>query len=567
MNLSQQQQEIIDYNDDEDILVIACPGSGKTHTLIHKYIKIINNNIYKPEEIIIITFTKKAGNELINRLNNLISNNKPYYIGTIHGLAYKVLKQYTNFNYTILNEYEYTNYIYNLLNEYYTQNNKNIEYNIKNNIISIIDQISCIYPINLKYILKKNKLDKYYEDINNIYKLYQKKKKYEKIIDYNDLMIKLSKFLNSNKSIELKNNIKYIFFDEYQDINPIQNYILNKFNDKSKLMLVGDDCQSIYSFRGSNIDYILNYNKKIFLLETNYRSNSHIVNLYQNIISQNKNQINKNIISIKNSDNKPYIYYFDNYINIYSWLSNKLKNKVNNKNVIIARTNLILDNLEYYLIKNLIPYNKHLGNMLLNKEHIIIFISFIIISYNIKSSIHWRKVLCYNNKYTIDEANKIINSSNNIIQTLSNIDECKSLIKLLNDIKKKNNFDKLNIILNYFKENFNLSNNEIIDIENIIQYFKSDNNLNDYINNIYLNYENNNINSIYLTTIHGSKGLEWDNVYFINNNVIKKDINKEEEIRLLYVATSRAKNKLTILCLKNNLLSNINENLYNLKKK
>ena len=120
INISNKQKEIIDYNDEEDILVIACPGSGKTHTIICKYIKLINNNIYKPNEIILITFTKKAGNELCNRLNKMIPNNEPLYVGTIHGFAYKILKKYNKINSTILDEIDYKNYILNIdeLNNY-----------------------------------------------------------------------------------------------------------------------------------------------------------------------------------------------------------------------------------------------------------------------------------------------------------------------------------------------------------------------------------------------------------------------------------------------------------------
>jgi len=558
--MSEKQKEIINYNEDEDILVIACPGSGKTHTIICKYIKIITNNIFNPDEIILITFTKKAGNELSLRLSQMIPNNEPYYVGTIHGLAYKILKKYNNTqsNYTILDDSggDYKNYILNLIYD----SASDYDDIIKNNIVSIIDQISNTYPINIMNILIKKKLEKYYDEINIIYNLFKQKKLNDNIIDYNDLMILFCQFLDSPSynSSDFKNSIKYIFFDEYQDINSIQNYILSKMNEKSRLMLVGDDAQSIYSFRGSSNSYILNNTKKIFLLEENYRSTDNIVNFCQNIITKNTMQINKNVISTHlNSENKPNIYEFEVYSKLYKWLCNKILKKINNginlsNIVILARTNNVLENFELYLLKKNISYSKHLGTLLLNKNHIKDYIAFVVVSYNPKSEIHWKRILSLENYSNINELFK----NDDIFKVIKNISELKRLNKLYSKIKKYNNLEKMTLILNYFKENYTFSNNEIKDIEKLIKYFKDDN-LNDFINNIYINYESNNLNcdnTLYLTTIHGSKGLEWKHVYLIDQNINNKnfkDFSEEEERRIYYVGSSRAKKNLTILCLNN----------------
>ena len=92
LQLSEQQNKIVQSTEDY-ILVVACPGSGKTHTLISRYIKLILDNIYKPEEIILITFTKKAGQEMLNRVSKLLPNKLPQYVGSSHGLSYKVLHE------------------------------------------------------------------------------------------------------------------------------------------------------------------------------------------------------------------------------------------------------------------------------------------------------------------------------------------------------------------------------------------------------------------------------------------------------------------------------------------
>ena len=559
MNLSNKQLEIINGNEDY-ILVVACPGSGKTHTLISKYINLINNNIIKPSECILITFTKKAGQEMLSRLKKYVDK-LPYHVGTLHSLSYKILEHYNIYNNKIILD---DNDIKILLNEiiYNNIDDKIIANLISTNIINIIDQTSIYIPYNLKKILKKNNLYKYHDYILKILNIYINLKKEENIIDFNDLMIDLYNFLSCNKSIELKKKIKYIFFDEYQDVNNIQNNILLKFSKYSKLFIVGDDAQSIYSFRGSSIKYILNFDiifninnktKKIYLLEENYRSTKNIINLCQNIINNNKNQINKTIISKKNNLNiKPLIYKFNSKYDEYEWIINDIKNKINNNInykdiVILARKNKLLDEIEFNLINNKIPIIKNINNSLLNKEYIKDFISLLIFLINPNSSIH-----------------------KNRINNLLNINDL--LNKLKNDIN-------INIIKDYFN-NLWKDKNKYQDLLNLLKY--SQNDILTFINNIYLDYDNhdNDDNSIFLTTIHGSKGLEWKYVYLIDVNINDFPFIKskyyideleeiEEERRLLYVALSRAQEYLYITCYNPSSLIkelvNFNLNNYELK--
>lgn len=599
LQLNEQQKEIIDGSE-KNILVIACPGSGKTHTLISKYINLTITNEYKPEEIILITFTKKAGNEILNRLSKLVPNRLPYYVGTIHGLSYKILQEYNNINYIILDDVETKNYIINIINNFNFNELNNYEIDLlKDKIPIIIDQTSNIYPYNLKLIIKKNNLENYNKEINLIIKKYNDNKKKENIIDFNDLMTLFNNFLKDNKKSNLfKNKIKYIFFDEYQDINSIQNNILSQFSEQSKIFLVGDDAQSIYSFRGSSIDYILNFeknfnNNKIYLLEENYRSTPLIVNFCQNIIKNNTNQIKKNMIS--NQENlgiKPSIYNFNSKNEQYDWIIKDILNKINqgielSNIVILARKNYLLDDIELKLLNQKIPTIKHLGLSILDKSHIKDFLAFIIILINNKSTIHWKRIISIHSDYNIQKANDIVDNSNNILETIKSKTNLLELYNLIINIKNiKNNFEKTKNILNYieklwFNNNETNINTKKLDIINLLKYMK-DYSLEDFINNLYLNLEveTNYENILYLTTIHGSKGLEWEHVYIID--MTSKDfpsmkskyyINElediDEERRLFYVAASRAKKYLTITYYENNetkissLIKELNNNLYN----
>ncbi len=558
MNLSDAQNKIINSQDDK-ILVIACPGSGKTHTLINKYLKIIKENNVLPTETLLITFTKKSGNEMLTRLNK---NNDiiPFHVGSIHSLSYKILKKYTNTNYTILDDNDIIIYLLNIIHE-----NKLINIDV-DKFKNIIDTSSTQYPINIIDTLSKQNLHNLIDTYTNLYDLYNKKKKKEHIYDFNDLMIELYKFLSSKKSEEFKNEIKYIFFDEYQDINSIQNDILLKFKN-SKLMLVGDDAQSIYSFRGSNIRYILDFKYDKYYLIENYRSSQHIINFCQNIILHNKNQYNKKVISKTDiNGDKPLIMHFNNQNEQYIWIVNDIIKNNKTNVVILSRKNYLLNKIELELIKNKLNVKRNLGITLLDKEHVKIFIAFICILLNKKSSIHWKKLI----ELHVDE--DLINTTDYITFVKTKLPKFYKQYQLIN--KMKIDIDKINNIIEYLKQFY--SSTEIKDIKFLLNYLEDD--LDSFVSNLYLNCEldTSDDNTILLSTIHGAKGLEWSHVYIIDCN--NKDFptikpkyylneleENEEGRRLFYVAVSRAKESV-IITYHNNpspLLCEIDKDLYN----
>jgi len=590
LTLSVQQKVIVDAVDD-NILVIACPGAGKTHTLISRYVNLILKNNIKPESILLITFTKKAGQEMLHRLEDIVPNKLPFYVGSLHGLSYRILQKYNNINYTILDEKETKELLKqetNLIMDNITLDEDIINL-IKSKICNIIEQASTTYPINFKVILKKYNLTKHYNLVNQIYKAFSKKKKQENSIDFNDLMIQFCDFLKSTKSTEFKSAINYIFFDEYQDINPIQNYILSIFKNKSKIMVVGDDAQSIYSFRGSSIKYICNFsddfipNGKYFLID-NYRSSPAIVNFCQNIIDKNINQYDKKVISVQSEFGfKPSIHAFaskccDSSIKItskeeqYKWIVqdiiNKNKNGVSFSNmVILSRTNRSLANIELELIANQVPIIKQIGTALLDKYHVKDFLAFIIIINNPKSSIHWKRIISLHKGIGPIKANAIVENCLNIYDKIlglsSGNEQLNNLVTVINIINNINrDIDKAKIILSYLEKLW-LYKNKIIneyrsDILSLLYYLRNSS-LIEFINNLHLNQEIETTydNVLFLSTIHSAKGLEWEYVYLIDvNNYEFPNVqnayytdeleNMEEERRLFYVACSRAKKYLTI---------------------
>jgi DNA helicase-2/ATP-dependent DNA helicase PcrA len=537
-----EQQKIIVESQNKNILVVACPGSGKTHTLISKYIHLVTKIKMDPSEIILITFTKKAGMEMNQRISNILPHKLPYYVGSLHGLGFKLLQEYNKISYTILDENDSHILLRkaadNILDDYTLEDDE--KELLRKQIIYIYDKVSTNYPLNLLETITKLSISaKYKNVITNILKEYKIIKKNQNIMDFNDLMIQLCQLLGTKKITDFVNNIKYIFFDEYQDVNPVQNYILSCFK-KSNIMVVGDDAQAIYAFRGSSIKYIWDFEKnfsednKIYYLETNYRSTPSIVNFFQDIISNNTNQFKKNVKSNHiELGMKPYIMAHNSNIEQYKWIADDINNKYKSgiplqNMVVLSRTNGALDMLEHELITRSIPVVKSIGISLLNKQHVKDFIAFLIILTNPKSLIHWKRVLSLHKNIGLTKANDIINKyENDIINGIkNNSDSLYTFFMNINSLKEQNKSikEQLNLVQTYLFTLWENNNDKNIDIRKndiikLLTYMSKQltQTIEDFLNQIHLNLELDSYDDcLFLSTVHGSKGLEWEYVYIID---------------------------------------------------
>jgi DNA helicase II / ATP-dependent DNA helicase PcrA len=596
LTLNDNQKEIV-YSDNNNILVIACPGSGKTHTLISRYMYQISKNIIKNDETIIITFTKKSGMELNERLSNTIPKHLPEYVGSIHGYCYRILQKYNNINYTVLDESDSKDLVKNIIDNMQSIDNNIIDNNIideikallKTKIFLIMENSFNNYPIDIKSAIKKFKLTEYTSIINNILTTYKDTKKKMKLLDFNDLLTMFCKFITSKKAENYLQTVKNIFFDEYQDVNPIQNFILKILSKNAKVMVVGDDSQAIYKFRGSDIKFIYNFEKefdncKKYKLEVNYRSTPSIVNFCQNIIENNTKQFKKDVKSNQTEEGiKPLVIGYENSKEQFDFIINDIKEKLNSGEklkdmVILARKNSSLDQIELELVSNNIKVIKSLGISLLNKSHIKDLLAFLTIIINNNSIIHWKRIIALHPNVGMTTANNIIDlNSPNIIENISNYIKVSnqklintSLEKLVNFYKKLlmlNEKDKIKEIVIYL-ENLMIMNKtkkieeKMYEIYTLLNFFYLNKNItiNDFINDLYLNKEMDYVeekDTLFLSTVHGAKGLEWKYVYLIDFNSrefpsIKSKFYQEEfeemdeERRLFYVASSRAKQYLYI---------------------
>ena len=298
----------------ENTLVVAGAGSGKTFTIVNKIKFLLDNNIYKENELLIISFT----NESVNDLKRKIDYNLD--IMTFHKLAINLIN---NPNMKISNEY----YLKFIINEYFNsygkynkKQNKLIKRilqeididNLKKLIITFINLYKSNYN-DINYLLnlyqKSHFINKiYFKIILEIYHIYNQELESSNLYDFNDMIKIATNNINNNL---IKTNYKYIIIDEFQDTS------LNRFKlidaiikqNNAKIFVVGDDYQSIYRFTGCNLDIFLNFNKlvnnlNIINLDYNYRNPKEIIDVANSFIMKNKNQIKKETICLKNI-NKP----------------------------------------------------------------------------------------------------------------------------------------------------------------------------------------------------------------------------------------------------------------------
>lgn len=311
-NLNDSQRKAVEYVGSPQ-MIIAGAGSGKTRVLTFKIAYLIQKEKYKPESILALTFTNKAANEMKERIRELIKKKADnLWMGTFHSVFAKILR----------NEAKHTAFKNNF-SIYDTEDSLSLV----NNIISNFDiDIEGITPNSIRHRIsfmknhmvmpkeyRKNHVHSFIDEkIADIYDEYQKRLVANNAMDFDDLLLKPIELFNAKPNIlqKYKKKFSYILVDEFQDTNKAQYELLKLFVSRScKITVVGDDAQSIYSWRGANLDNMLNFGKdypnhKVFRLEQNYRSTKTILKAADSIIKNNKEQLVKTLWTENNDGEK-----------------------------------------------------------------------------------------------------------------------------------------------------------------------------------------------------------------------------------------------------------------------
>jgi DNA helicase-2/ATP-dependent DNA helicase PcrA len=623
--LNESQREAVIYNDGPS-LVIAGAGSGKTRVITYKIAYLLKNGI-SPHSILALTFTNKAAREMKVRVTEIIGENmtRLLWIGTFHSIFSKILRReasrigfYSDF--TIYDKQDSKNLIKNIIKEkklddkiYKPTFVQNIISKAKNALITPKQ-----YANNCDLIEQYNQAQKAYI-LYDIYLTYSNRCKIANAMDFDDLLFYTYLLFNECKEIAQKywNRFQFILVDEYQDTNFAQHEIIQQLTIEQhhRICIVGDDAQSIYSFRGANISNILNFRSiypesKLFKLEQNYRSTQTIVNAANSLISKNREQIPKTIYSQKAIGEKIRLTGFYSDYEEGSRVANciaemhMLKKYEYKDFVILYRTNAQSRIFEEALRKLNIPYKIYGGLSFYQRKEIKDVVAYMRLASNLADEEAIRRIINYPNRGIGDiTVNKIIAAAsfhNTILwEVLSNPLSYNLKINAATFEKLK----KFQLLINRFVEKVStqnaynagrmiiretgLINNELYEdqtpenisrIQNLeelsnslytfvssrIEEGNANIKISDFLAEISLltdqdTDKNENINFVTMMTIHSAKGLEFKNVFVVGleeglfpSELSKQNLQEiEEERRLFYVAITRAKENVILTYAKN----------------
>merc|ERR1711966_427154 len=352
------------------LLIVAGAGSGKTKVLTSRIAHIIREKKAFPNQILSVTFTNKAAKEMQNRVSKILGSGAIglSWLGTFHSICAKLLRKHAsaanlNSNFTIIDTDDQIRLIKNICKA----ENIDIKQLAPRFILAIIDRWKNkgYYPS--KVII--NKKDIYEKTILPLYKIYQQKLTDLNSCDFGDLILHTVKILENYPDIRqiYSNNFKYILVDEYQDTNYIQSKWLNLLSEKNNnLCCVGDDDQSIYSWRGAEIKIFLEFdqvykNTKVIRLEQNYRSSQNILSVASNLIANNQNRVGKTLTTDMEDGDLVKLNCFkngkDEAICVSDEIEKKLKNKYSYNNMaILVRAIFQTREFEERFLKIGMPY-------------------------------------------------------------------------------------------------------------------------------------------------------------------------------------------------------------------
>jgi len=605
-NLNKNQKEAI-LNTDGPCLVVAGAGSGKTKVLTSRVVNIIKEKKAFPNQILCVTFTNKAAREMQNRIImnlNEKTSSLPW-LGTFHSVSAKILRRHAqaaglNSRFTIIDQEDQLRLIKNICKA----ENIDVKKISPQFILSFINQWKNKGQLPANVITKKNiPLEK---AILNVYKFYQERLKILNSCDFGDLILLCVKIFESNSDIlELyNNNFKYILVDEYQDSNFIQSKWLNLLAKKNNnICCVGDDDQSIYSWRGAEIKNFLDFSKiyentKIIKLEQNYRSTQNILGAASGLISKNNDRLGKKLWSDSKDGELVKLTCYKNgreeALGVSDIIEKKLEKKYSLNNIsILVRAIFQTREFEERFLKIGMGYRVIGGTKFFERAEVKNSIAFLRIVNQKNDDLAFERIINVPKRSIGDSSlkqlhnyaktNKISleNSAIELIQQnkikpktkigLTNILNLFS--KWRNDIKEKKHYELMEIILDesgyskMLKDKKDLeSEGRLENLKELIRGMHDFDTLQGFLEHVALatsidqDWDGEKVN---LMTMHAAKGLEFDVVFlpgweeglFPHQKSLeeKGDMALQEERRLAYVGLTRAKKESFISFVMNRL--------------
>jgi len=611
-DLNQEQLDVV-LNAEGPCLVLAGAGSGKTRTITYRVAYLLEQGV-SPENILLVTFTNKAARAMIERVAALVNHltpgpspwqgeGKPAILpwsGTFHHIAYRVLKKYATFlgyknSFSVLDSDDSSNLIKQCLKD------EGIDRTMKRFPSPSVLQSIISYSRNSEMTIEEVLNLKYEhflpiaDTIKHLASNYEKRKKAANVMDFDDLLLNWLVLLQQSEKIREKHQdqFHYVLVDEYQDTNKIQASIIRLIAQKHRnLLVVGDDAQSIYSFRAADVKNILDFEKeyldaKIFKLETNYRSTPDILNLANDVISNNIKQYKKELRSVIEKFVKPEAKSFDESAGEALFVSDRIEELMNQESVspekiaVLFRAAHHSQALEMELMKRGIAYDYRGGIRFFERSHVKDVLAYLRILNNQTDEMAWRRVLGMQvgigevtiglilerlRTYDVGPMSDDLPARagigwNDFLQIYNKLKDAglprrSSEGTEAGDVKVG---DLIRILLEskyveYLENEYPDYRERMQDLEQMAGFADKAESLDSFLaeSSLQENFRTPTAslnNKIILSTIHQAKGLEWDAVFIINlcngqfpnERALRENDGLDEERRLFYVAITRAK--------------------------
>jgi len=602
-DLNPEQYDVV-TNANGPCLVLAGAGSGKTRTLVYRVAYLLNSGV-PPQHILLVTFTNKAAHTMQDRVELLLkAKPKKLWSGTFHHIGNRSLRMYAKAvgykpDFGILDQEDAIDLVKVCMKSISVRAQSErlptpkiirsiISYSI-NSAQGIDYTLEELYPYFLPFT----------EYITKIQKAYEDKKKFTNLMDYDDLLTKWLWLLENVNEVRerFSNQFRYILVDEYQDTNKPQAAIIKNLSETHKnVLVVGDDAQSIYSFRGADVSNILNFpdnypGASVFKLETNYRSTPEILDLANASIEHNVNQFSKKLKTVKEAFEKPgLIDVTDTHAQAAFVVQRALELREEGIPLqdisVLFRAHYQSAEIEMELIKRNIPYIIRGGIRFFEQAHIKDVLAYVKIIINPFDELAWIRSLTLHPGIGTGYAGKIFDqfvqvgslsiiNSNRFGDVLPGKAKAglrrfqKILRPIMNDALVNKPDEIIRLIIesgyeDYVRTHFENAKDRIDDLHELINFAHQYKSLKTLLHDITMreSFKGETIKQhpshdeyIVLSTIHQAKGLEWNTVFLVglcegqfpHSKSVDQTAQLEEERRLFYVAATRAKNNLYLL--------------------
>ena len=606
MELNDKQKEAVDFVKG-NLLIIASAGTGKTTTIVNRYVNMVENHGITPEEVMMTTFTNKAAKDMIEKIKQA-SDRVPRYIGTMHSIFLRFLRIHSKLaglpesfiilsddndkkkilkeilrNENIPDKYEnlfyFTNWIGKFKNKGIISDDLNEDGSISEDNREVVEELYDDEVVTIAGDLRKK--------VNLVYKKYQAYLRANGMLDFDDVLLYTLKLLEENEDVlsYYKNRFKSIMVDEAQDLNVVQIRILEML-ENDNLCLIGDDCQNIYEWRGASNDLVFDFsqNKKAIYLEENYRSKEKIIRAVNDTIKEMRFKIDKQLQGSRDVGEDIHVNFYFSLKQELAGIAKKVKDLIESgvqghEIAVLFRTNYIGKFFEKEMLRNRIPCYLSKSKGFFEREEVKDFLSFLRLKVNPESELDFERVVRLVEgvgevkiklimEYAKGEGIDFVEALNFYgrfgIDSLAgrNLVKLQELIKDTDGNPSVQFFEEFNygkwveMAYSFDIRRLKEKRENIKLLKDLYAPYSGDGNgimrfLDELIE---IDKNEDHSGKVVLSTIHSAKGLEWKHVFLVccNEGILpyyKEElgaVKRDSELRLFYVAISRAMDQLYV---------------------